>query len=97
MYPVDFLANSKTSHESVKVSVPEAWKVASVECSKVFLSSGSDTSGMYITILVRYSTQCIAMHHVHIHEYSNLVHATYYQGHIMIVCNGSLTRLILMT
>ena len=56
MYPVDFSANSKTSHELVKVSVPEARKVASVECSKVFLSSGSDISGMYITILVRYST-----------------------------------------
>ena len=27
MYPVDFSANSKTSHELVKVSVPEARKV----------------------------------------------------------------------
>ena len=53
MYLVDFSANSKTSHESVKVSVPEARKVASVECSKVFLSSGSDISGMYITKSIR--------------------------------------------
>ena len=52
MYLVDFSANSKTSHELVKVSVPEARKVASGECSKVFLSSGSDISGMYITILL---------------------------------------------
>ena len=51
LYLVDFSANSKTSHELVKVSVPEARKVASVECSKVFLSSGSDISGMYIAIL----------------------------------------------